>query len=302
MTPCVQVVSFRTPLVLKRGTIAERVVPALHLVSLHPVARYDSIERAPDECSSSGGRAMSAEKILVADEDPHVRRSMRVTLRARGYEVIDSRSGAEALDKFRTELPDLIVLDHNTPAMDGWEICRCLRSASEVPIIIISANHSEREIVGILDAGADDFIAKPIRTEELLARIRALMRRSMAGIGAVPTRLTLEAVEIDFNARRIHSARGSLHLTPKEFALLRYLVSRAGKVVSHRKLLQAIWGPDYDGQVDYLRVFVNQLRKKIEEDPAAPKFIVTEPWVGYRFVLPEKNGNGHSPAHWSNIA
>jgi len=245
---------------------------------------------------------VSAEKILVADEDPHVRRSMRVTLRSRGYEVIDSRSGGEALDKFRTELPDLVVLDHNTPAMDGWEICRSLRSASEVPIIIISANNSEKEIVGILDAGADDFLAKPIRTEELLARIRAVMRRSMAATGAIPSRLRLDGLEIDFDARRIRSARGSLHLTPKEFALLRYLVSRAGKVVSHRKLLQAIWGPDYDGQVDYLRVFVNQLRKKIEDDPATPKLIVTEPWVGYRFVLPERNGNGHGPVDWSNIA
>ncbi len=228
---------------------------------------------------------MKGSKILVISDEPPIRRLMRVVLSAGDYEVVDCRDGEETKARFRTELPDLILIALS--GREGYEICRAIRASSALPIVIVSPPDSANDVVTALDAGADDFMSQPFRTEELLARIRAVLRRTLTVAEAAPPRLALEGVEIDFAARRITAHDEIRHLTPKEFELLKYLVSHAGKVVSHRKLLQAIWGPDYDGQVDYLRVFINQLRKKIEADPSNPKFIVTEPWVGYRFVLPE---------------
>ncbi|HYK90040.1 MAG TPA: response regulator transcription factor [Acidobacteriota bacterium] len=232
---------------------------------------------------------MSAGKILVVDDEPQIRRVMRTTLSKHGYEVIDARSGKDALARLREDLPDLVLLDLNLPGMGGLEACRIIRAGSEVPIIILSVRNTERDKVQALDAGADDYVTKPFSMEELLARIRAAFRRVPASPEAGPRLLMLEDLRVDFEARKVTVRDSEVHLTPKEFDLFRYLVAHAGQPVPHRKLLQAVWGPDYGHEVEYLRVFINQLRKKIEPDLSNPKYILTEPWIGYRFAMPERN-------------
>lgn len=205
----------------------------------------------------------------------------------RGYEVLDAPSGDEALLRFRDYRPDLILVDLNMLGMGGFEVCHELRAASEVPIIVISVRDAEKDIVRALDEGADDYIVKPFRTEVLLVRMRAALRRGASLRNACPRILTLGAAEIDLEARPITTERGSTHLAPKEFDVLRMLLANANKVVSYRKLLQSVWGPDYGDEVDYLRVVVNQPRRKIKSNPAKPEYILTEPRVGYRLITPE---------------
>jgi two-component system, OmpR family, KDP operon response regulator KdpE len=230
---------------------------------------------------------MSAGRILVVDDDPQIRRVMRVTLTGQGYEVDDARSGDTALEKLRDQRFDLVLLDMNMPGMSGLDACRAIRSHSEIGIIMLTVRDAESDKVDALDAGADDYITKPYNPTELLARIRAALRRTPSM--QEPTgRVTLGSVEVDFDARQVIARGRKVRLTPKEFELLRYLVGHANKTVSHRELLQAVWGPDYGDQVDYLRVFVNQLRKKIEPKPSSPTFLLTEPWVGYRLHLPNE--------------
>jgi len=228
---------------------------------------------------------VSAGRILVVDDDPQIRRVMRVTLTGQGYEVDDARNGESALDKLREERFDLVLLDTNMPGMSGLETCREIRARSEIAVIMLTVRDSEEDKVAALDAGADDYVTKPYNAPELLARIRAALRRtpSTQGTGG---RMKIGSVEIDFDTRRVTARGRQLRLTPKEFELLRYFVTHANKVLSHRELLQAVWGPDYGDQVDYLRVFVNQLRKKIEADPSNPTVLLTEPWAGYRLDLP----------------
>jgi two-component system KDP operon response regulator KdpE len=232
---------------------------------------------------------VSAGRILVIDDEPQIRRIMRATLTGAGYEVDDARTGEEGLEKFRTFRPDLVVLDINMPGMGGMAACRALRSDSNVAIIMLTVRDTEKDKVEALDAGADDFVVKPFNTPELMARIRAAMRRVPAGTGSSPDRIRAGALVIDFAARSVTNGAKSAHLTPKELDLLRYLTQHAPRAVPHRELLQAVWGPDYGDQVDYLRVFIKSLRKKIETNPDAPGFIETEPWVGYRFTVePER--------------
>ncbi|HTS30109.1 MAG TPA: response regulator transcription factor [Bryobacteraceae bacterium] len=230
---------------------------------------------------------MSAGKILVVDDDPQIRRVMKATLVGHGYEVIEARTGEDALETIPRELPSLVLLDMNMPGMGGLETCRMIRGGSDIPVIILSVRNTEKDKVAALDAGADDYVTKPFGIEELLARIRAALRRSPTGPEAGPHAITSHDLEIDFDTRRVRAHGKDVRLTPKEFEVLRYLVAHAGKPVAHRELLQAVWGPDYGDEPEYLRVFINQVRKKIEANPARPKFILTEPWVGYRFVAPE---------------
>jgi len=236
---------------------------------------------------------MSAGRILVVDDDPQIRRVMRVTLIAQGYEVNDARSGEEALEKLRREAVDLVLLDMNMPGLGGIETCRLIRADSEVAIVMLTVRDAEADQVEALDAGADDYITKPFRTQELLARIRAALRRAPAGKAAEIHQLTLGPVIVDFDARQVQSAGHRVRLTPKEFKVLRHLALHANKVVTHRELLQAVWGPDYGDEVDYLRVIMNQLRKKVEAQPSSPAFLLTEPWVGYRLQLADST---HDPA------
>ena len=227
-------------------------------------------------------------KILVVDDDPQLRRVMRTSLTAHDYEVVDARTGEEAIERLGKEHPTLVVIDLNMPGMGGFETCRRIRACSEVPIIVLSVRASADDKIAALDLGADDYVTKPFLPEELLARIRAVTRRIQLARGSEPHVLAVEGVKIDFEAREVTKKGSKEHLTPKEFDLLRYLMSHAGQVIPHRRILQAVWGPDYGNEVDYLRVFITQLRKKIEPDLSRPRFILTEPHVGYRFVLPEK--------------
>jgi two-component system KDP operon response regulator KdpE len=220
----------------------------------------------------------------VVDDAPQVRRVMRTTLSAQGYTVFEARNADEAFTAVREAPPDLILLDVNMPGMDGLEACREIRRTSAVPIIMLTVRSAERDKVQALDAGADDYVTKPFGIQELLARIRAALRRTSPG-EKMPAIVTPD-LAIDFEARRVTVRGGDVHLTPKEFDLLRQLAAGQGKPLSHRRLLQAVWGPDYGEETEYLRVVVNQLRKKIEADPAHPQYILTEPWVGYRFALP----------------
>jgi len=229
---------------------------------------------------------MTAAKILVVDDAPQVRRVMRTSLAGQGYTVYEAKNGDEALEKFREAPPDLVLLDVNMPGMDGLTACREIRRSSQVPIIMLTVRDAERDKVAALDAGADDYVVKPFGMPELLARIRAALRRTAPG-EEMPALVTRE-LSIDFAARRVAARGRAVHLTPKEFELLRQLVAGHGKPLSHRRLLQSVWGPDYGDETEYLRVVINQLRKKLEADPAHPKIILTEPWVGYRFEAPRE--------------
>ena len=232
---------------------------------------------------------MNSGTILVVDDEPQLRRVMLATLTDLGYVVMTATSGEEALEKFRHEPPDLVLLDLNMPGIGGLETCRTLRAGSDVPIVILSVRNAERDKVEALDAGADDYVTKPFGIQELLARIRAAMRRA-PGVGEQgPRTIRTEDLEIDFDARTATVRGKAVRLTPKEFDLLRYLVVNGNKAVPHRKLLQTVWGPDYGDEVEYLRVFVNALRKKVEPNPSKPKYLLTEPWVGYRFAVPESS-------------
>lgn len=224
-------------------------------------------------------------KILVVDDEPQMRRALRASLNAHGYEVVEAQSGEEAVRKLDAEVCDFVLLDMNLPGRDGLATCRTIRAGSEVPIIIVSIRSSERDKVAALKVGADDYVTKPFSVPELLARVEAVKRRRPV-TNRPPDVLVLDGVRIDFEAHQVTAPEGEEHLSPKELELLQFMVSHAGQVIPHRRLLQALWGPEYGGEVEYLRVLVNQLRKKIERDPHHPKYLLTEPWVGYRFAPP----------------
>ena len=220
---------------------------------------------------------MSIEHILVVDDEPQIRRVMRTTLVAQGYEVSDARTGDEALELVRSEKYDLVLLDVNMPGISGIQTCREIRQGSDLPIIMLTVRGAERDKVQALDAGADGYLTKPFSMSELLARIRAVLRRTGFPTGTGDKLLKLGEVEIDFDARRIIAGNKQIRLTTKEFDLIYYLAAHPNKTITHRELLQAVWGPDYGGEQEYLRVFVNRLRKKIEPSPSSPKYLLTEP-------------------------
>src|SRR5258708_8206597 len=227
---------------------------------------------------------MSTPTILVVDDEPQIRRVMRTTLSSNGYAVIEAKSGEEALEALRKEHPELVLLDVNMPGIGGLETCREIRDQSDVAIIMLTVRNTEHDKVLALDAGADDYVVKPFSIEELLARIRAALRRYAPGDAMAP--FVSKDLTIDFEAREITVRGQVVHLTPKEYDVLKYLIANQGKPLAHRRLLQAVWGPDYGDETENLRVVINQLRKKIEANPSRPKYILTEPWVGYRFQPP----------------
>jgi two-component system, OmpR family, KDP operon response regulator KdpE len=229
---------------------------------------------------------MTSAKILIVDDEPQIRRVLRTTLTSQGYTVAEAKSGDEALEMIRDERPDLILLDVNMPGRSGLETCREIRATGDVPIIMLTVRNTEKDKVQALDAGADDYVVKPFGSEELMARMRAALRR-MAPAESLPPFVSGD-LKIDFEKRSVTVKGEPVRLTPKEFDLLRQLVANQGKAIGHRRLLQAVWGPDYGEETEYLRVFINQLRKKIEPDPHNPRYIHTEPWVGYRFERPQE--------------
>ena len=224
-------------------------------------------------------------KVMIVDDEPQARRVLRTALVSRGFEVIDARSGEEALQSLRRETPEVILLDLKMPGIGGLQTCRLIREFSDVPVMIVSARNTEKEKVEALDGGADDYITKPLGIEELVARIRAVIRRPAVALHSRIVRL--DSVEIDLESHDVLRDDQVVHLTSKEFRLLYYLLQNEGRVLSHRRILQAVWGPDYGNEVEYLRVFINQLRKKIEPYPSHPKFLLTEPSTGYRLSIRE---------------
>jgi two-component system, OmpR family, KDP operon response regulator KdpE len=228
---------------------------------------------------------MSTANILVVDDEPQIRRVLRSTLSFRGYTISEATSGEEAVEMVGKLKPDLILLDVNLPGISGVEACRGIRRSSDAPIIMLTVRNAERDKVLALDAGADDYVTKPFSIEELLARIRASLRRHPSA-ESLPAFVSKE-LTVDFEGRRVTVSGEEVHLAPKEFEVLRHLIANQGKPVSHRRLLQIVWGPEYGEETENLRVVINQLRKKIEKDSSQPKFILTEPWVGYRFQPPK---------------
>ena len=223
-------------------------------------------------------------QILLVDDEVAIQRATVPLLRSRGYAVTVASTGRDALEAFERDRPDLIVLDLGLPDMDGSEVCRQVRERADTAIVVLSARGAEKDKVAALDRGADDYLTKPFGPEELLARIRAALRRSFGREGTLHGRLSRGELTIDFDRRRVQRGAEEIRLTPKEFELLTLLVTHAGRVLTQRSILKAIWGDRAVQQPEHLRVLMRQLRKKVEPDPANPRYLLTEPWVGYRFA------------------
>jgi len=224
-----------------------------------------------------------AAKILVVDDEPNILATVAPLLRSRGYDVRTAMTGRAALDAVERDQPDLVVLDLGLPDLDGVEVCRALRETLTIPIVVLSARGAERDKVRALDTGADDYVTKPFGAEELVARIRAALRR--ADTAPQPSEpIVRGGLVIDRERFRVLRDGEEVRLTPKEFELLLFLAQHPGRVLTHRTIIRAIWGPHAVDQPEHLRVLVGSLRKKIEPTPSVPKYILTEPWVGYRFA------------------
>jgi two-component system KDP operon response regulator KdpE len=224
-------------------------------------------------------------RILVVDDEPQIRRALRAALAAQDHEVVVAATGEEALDQLALGPMDLVILDLGLPDVDGGEVCARLREWSQVPVIVLSVRDDERSKVLALDRGADDYLVKPFGAAELLARVRAHLRRARDEVA--PPRIQSGALTIDLARRRVAVDGREVRLTRKEFDLLAYLAANRGRVLTHRMLLQHVWGPEYGDEVQYLRVFVSQLRRKLEPDPHVPRYVVTDVGVGYRFPEPD---------------
>jgi two-component system KDP operon response regulator KdpE len=224
----------------------------------------------------------SGARILVVDDEAPIRRSLKVNLETRGYMVDTAETGEKAMVALENRRPDLLILDLLMPGMGGIDVVRKLRAVSTIPIIVLSAIGEEAQKVQALELGADDYMTKPFGMEELFARIRSLLRRAAGATSAAPV-FTAGDLSVNFDRREVSLDGQPVKLTPTEYDLLKYMIEHAGKVLTHRKLLQEVWGQAYVDQAQYLRVFVGQLRKKIEKHPGRPRFILTDPGVGYRF-------------------
>jgi two-component system KDP operon response regulator KdpE len=225
------------------------------------------------------------QRILIVDDEPQITRVLRRSLASHGYDVRSAADGESALETFGDWHPDLVITDLSMPNLDGLALCRQLRTLSSVPVIVLSVKGEEQTKVEALDAGADDYVTKPFGMDELLARIRATLRRAPEQQAEESEPATIETGDfrVNIETREVAVLGRQVRLTPKEFDLLVYMVRHPAKVLTHRTLLAAVWGGNYIEQTEYLRVFVGQLRKKIESDPASPRYILTEPWIGYRF-------------------
>jgi two-component system KDP operon response regulator KdpE len=226
-------------------------------------------------------------RILLVDDEPAIQRAVGPLLRARGYDVTIAGSGADALRLFGERTPDLIVLDLGLPDLEGTEVCRRIRVGSSVPIVVLSARGAEADKVNALDLGADDYVTKPFGPEELLARIRVALRRVLAEDSPETGLVRAGDLTIDYDRRRVLRGDAEIRLTPKEFELLSFLARNHDRVLTHRAILKAIWGPNAVEQPEHLWTLVAQLRRKIEPDPGQPRYLLSEPWVGYRFSTGE---------------
>lgn len=227
----------------------------------------------------------AATRILVIDDDPAILRTLSTNLRARGYDVSAVETGEEGVHRFEEGGCDLVILDLMLPGLSGLDVCRTIRSESSAPILVLSARGEERTKVRALDLGADDYLTKPFGMDELLARVRAVLRRPADSLKASGP-IRVGPLVLDAEARQAWKGDASLDLTPREFDVLAFMMQNSGKVVTHRLLLTQVWGPEYGDETQYLRVFINRLRHKVEDDRSHPRFLVTEPGVGYRMVPP----------------
>jgi two-component system KDP operon response regulator KdpE len=225
----------------------------------------------------------SSSRVLVVDDEPQITRVLRTVLTSQGYQVRTAPEGESALASFTDWMPELVITDLYMPRMDGVELCRRIRTLSSVPIIVLSVKGEERSKVEALDSGADDYVTKPFGIDELMARVRAALRRSAPGAAEETSSFALGDFRVDLDARRVHINGQEVRLTPKEFDLFVYMARRPNRVLTHATLLEAVWGGASQEQPEYLRVFMGQLRKKLEPNPSKPKYLLTEPWVGYRF-------------------
>ncbi len=224
------------------------------------------------------------ETILVVDDEPSIRQALRVTLGKIGFEVAEAATGEEALALIRGEHYDAVLLDMNMPGMGGMMACKEIRQLSPgLPILMLTIRDNEDDKVEALESGADDYVTKPFHMRELTARVRAAIRRSHIRDGPPEDILRVGEIALDPGRRQVSKAGTAVHLTPKEFDLLHYLMTNAGRPIAHNRLLTAVWGPEYGGELEYLRTFVRQLRKKLEDDPSQPAYLMTEMWFGYRF-------------------
>ena len=226
---------------------------------------------------------MTKPLVLVVEDEAPLVTLLRYNLEKEGFQVCEAGDGEEALIQIAERKPDLVLLDWMLPQLSGIEVCRRLREGRSIPILVLSARGAERDKVAALDAGADDYVTKPFGSEELLARVRAALRRSEGPAATAAGPIKRGDLAIDVDRRRVMRGADELRLTPKEFELLVFLAQHPGRVLTHRTILKAIWGPNAVGQPEHLRVLVNSLRRKLERDPARPQYILTEPWVGYRF-------------------
>jgi two-component system KDP operon response regulator KdpE len=226
----------------------------------------------------------AAARVLLVDDEVSIQRAVAPLLRSRGYEVELAGTGADALSALQRCIPDLIVLDLGLPDIDGTEVCRRARAASKAPIIVLSARGAEADKVSALDLGADDYVTKPFGPEELMARIRVALRRVFSEEQSPAGRLQVGDLTIDYDRHRVIRGEDEIRLTPKEFDLLALLARNADRVLTHRAILKVIWGPNAADQPEHLWVLMASLRKKIEPDPAKPRYLISEPWVGYRLV------------------
>ncbi|HUR35115.1 MAG TPA: response regulator transcription factor [Vicinamibacterales bacterium] len=222
-------------------------------------------------------------RVLVVDDEPQITRVLKTVLSSQGYDVRTAPEGESALANFKEWSPELVITDLYMPHMDGVELCRRIRELSTVPIIVLSVKGEERTKVEALDSGADDYVTKPFGIDELMARVRAALRRSGGASTPEPSSFEAGDFRIDMDARRVHTQGREVRLTPKEFDLFVYMARHPNRVLTHAALLEAVWGQASQEQPEYLRVFMGQLRKKLEPDPSNPRYLVTEPWVGYRF-------------------
>jgi two-component system, OmpR family, KDP operon response regulator KdpE len=232
---------------------------------------------------------MRVARILIVDDEPQLRRVMKAALTKQGYIVADTRSGEAALEILRDERFDVVILDRNMPGIGGVETCRAIREHSDVGIIMLTVRKAEADRVEALDAGADDYVTKPFSMPELLARIRANLRRVPTAPHEGKTTVSFDDVCVNLGSRHLSVHGQDVRLTPKQFEVLEFLMDHHNVAIPHAKILQTIWGPDYGNEVEYLHVVINQLRKKIEPDPSKPRYLLTEPWFGYRLQLPAGN-------------
>jgi len=222
-------------------------------------------------------------RVLVVDDEPQITRVLKTVLSSQGYDVRTASEGERALVDFREFQPELVITDLYMPHMDGVELCRRIRETSSVPIIVLSVKGEERTKVEALDSGADDYVTKPFGIDELMARVRAALRRRGTPAAEEPSSFEAGDFRVDMDARRVHTQGREVRLTPKEFDLFVYMARHPNRVLTHAALLEAVWGQASQEQPEYLRVFMGQLRKKLEPEPSNPRYLVTEPWVGYRF-------------------